>query len=184
MAKRFQFDKPVERIERLTKGEVEGLLFDLLSAFQIINNPGETALFIQDLLTRSEAKTLAKRLRIAKLLLDGLTYREIEKDIHTSYVTVAKVAGWLKNQGDGFRGVIKKLPKRKNESVSYRNLSDWGKLKRRHPSYFWSELLLEEILKNASKREKKRLRKVIENLDSKSKLDKRVDKLLKYHYSG
>lgn len=182
MAKRFQFDRPVERVERLTRDEQEDLLFDLLASFQIIKDAGETALFIQDLLTRDEAKRLAKRLRIAKLLLEGMAYGEIEDVVHTSHGTIAKVAGWLAEKGDGFRRVLSKLPKRTRKPTSYYNLFDWGRFKRQYSAYFWPEFLLEEIIKNASRREKERLKSVINNLDSKSKLHRRIEKIIKEQY--
>ena len=73
MAKEIYMEK-VKRLEKLSKTEQEELLLDLLQAFQIIKTLDEVALFVQDLLTRAEVKRLSKRLRIAKLLIDGYTY--------------------------------------------------------------------------------------------------------------
>lgn len=177
MGRRFQFDR-IKRIDKLSRSEQEDLLFDLLSAFQIIREPEETALFVQDLLTKAEVKRLAKRLRIAKFLLEGKKYEEIEEELHTSHGTVAKVVGWLAEKGDGFRGVIRKLPKRREER-SWVQFSEWDRMKRRYPMYFWPELLLEEIVKNAGKRERERLKKTLDNLELKSQLHRRIEKLLK-----
>ena len=182
MAKRFQFDRPVERIDRLTRSELEELLLDLLSAFQIIKEPDETALFVQDLLTKSEVKNLAKRLRIASLLLEGMTYREVEDSIHVSHGTVAKVASWLSEKGDGFRGVIEKLNKRRREESEF--LDSLGiSLRKRIQMYHDPQLLKEKIVRNVERKERERLKEVLNNLESKSNLYKRIDKYLKEMYS-
>jgi TrpR-related protein YerC/YecD len=153
------------------------LLFDLVSAFTIVKSPTESALFIQDLLTKNETKTLAKRLRIAKLLLQGKSYEEVQTDLHTSFATIAKVGYWLERSGEGFRTVIKRLPQRAKPK-HWTEYSDWDKFKRHHSLYFWPELLLEEIVKSASRREKERLQKVLDQLDKKSSLHQKIQELL------
>jgi len=95
MARRFQFDRPVERVDRLTRSELENFLGDLLKAFSIASSKKETAFFVQDLLTRVEVKMLTKRLGVARLLIAGMTYSEVENTLHVSHSTVAKVATWL-----------------------------------------------------------------------------------------
>ncbi|OGH19698.1 MAG: hypothetical protein A3D74_00380 [Candidatus Levybacteria bacterium RIFCSPHIGHO2_02_FULL_37_13] len=141
---------------------------------------GEAALFVQDLLTKSEMKMLGKRLRIAKLLLSGMTYKEIQNNLHSSHTTVAKIAAWLAERGDGFRKIIEKLPKEKHEERWFER-SEWDSFKRRYSLYFWPELLLEEIVKNANQRQKDRIKSVLERLEEKSVLHKNIEKLL--HYS-
>jgi hypothetical protein len=49
-------------------------------------------------------------LRIAKLLIDDATYKEVVFSLHVSYATVAKVSVWLNSGGNGLRNVISKLP--------------------------------------------------------------------------
>ena len=110
--KRLYLEK-VKRLEKLSKEKQEDLGFDLVNAMVTANSLADAALFVQDLLTRNEVKILSKRLRIAKLLLSGMTYEEIEKDLHVSHGTVAKIAAWLTQRGDGFRNIIKKLPNQK-----------------------------------------------------------------------
>lgn len=166
------------RIEKLSKVEQESLVFDLVHALVQTQTVGEAALFLQDLLTKSEMRTLGKRLRIAKLLLLGMTYEEIEKNLHVSHTTVAKIAAWLAERGDGFRKVIERLPTQKKEEhwVDY---SDWDKFKRRYSLYFWPELLLEEVIKHANHKQKERIRDVLGKLEEKSQLHKTIEKLLR-----
>src|SRR3989338_2876052 len=110
--KRVYFQKN-KRIEKLSTKEQGELIFDLVNAIVSAKSVGEAALFLQDLLTKSEMKILAKRLRIAKLLIDGITYEQIKESLHVSHGTIAKIAAWLAERGDGFRKIIEKLPKNK-----------------------------------------------------------------------
>lgn len=171
------YTQRIRRIEKLTKVEQESLVFDLVHALVQTQTVGEAALFVQDLLTKSEMKMLGKRLRIAKLLLSGMTYEEIQKNLHSSHTTVAKIAAWLAERGDGFRKIIEKLPKEKREEKWFER-SEWDSFKRRYSLYFWPELLLEEIVKNANQRQKERIKNVLERLEEKSELHMKIEKLL------
>lgn len=168
-----------KRLEKLSKQEQESLVFDLINALVQTKNVTETALFLQDLLTKTEMKVLAKRLRIAKLLLSGMTYQEIVDMLHVSHATIAKIAVWLSERGDGFRNIIKKLPEQK-KLKSWADMSDWDHFKRRYSLYFWPELLLEEIVKQANKKQKDRIKSVLERLEEKSELHKKIEHMLKY----
>ncbi len=88
------------------------LLFDLINAFSFVRKPKETATFLQDILTAKEVENLAKRLRIAKLLLAGESQRDIALEVKCSIATVTKVQSWLNQKGSGFKKVISQLPKR------------------------------------------------------------------------
>ena len=103
----------LRRWEKLSKDDQADLLFDLLSALAILKTLPEVASFLTDLLTRDEVKFISKRLRIAKLLLSDWKYRDIEEKLGVSQSTVAKVATWIKEKGNGFRNVIEKLPNRR-----------------------------------------------------------------------
>lgn len=170
----------MKRADKLTKRQQQELVIDLINAFVGCKSVKDATYFLQDLLTLSEMKILAKRLRIAKLLLSGVTYEEIEKRVFVSHGTIAKIAAWLAERGDGFREIIEKLPKQENRE-SYIEISDWDRFKRHHALYFWPELLLEEIIKNASKKQKSRIADVLDRLEEKSELHKRIEHHLKYN---
>lgn len=176
---RRTYTQRIRRIEKLSKEEQESLVFDLVNSLVQTQTVGEAALFVQDLLTKSEMKMLGKRLRIAKLLLSGMTYEEIEKNLHVSHTTVAKIAAWLAERGDGFRKIIERLPKQTQEKA-WHERSEWDMFKRRYSLYFWPELLLEEVIKNANRRNKDRIKEVLGRLEQKSELHKRIEKLLHY----
>lgn len=169
----------VKRLQKLSKKEQEDLIFDLVYALTKSQNLNEAALFLQDLLTKKEAEILSKRLRIAKLLIAGMTYKEISRQLYVSHGTVAKIAVWLAERGDGFRKIVERLPKKSVEEEKNMNFLDWDKFKRRHTLYFWPELLLEEVIRNSNKRNKDRIRNVLKRLEEKSELHKRMEEYLK-----
>jgi len=180
MAYKYYDEKP-RRLDKLSQNDHEDLLRDLVNAFFSLKSPTEAALFVQDLLTEKEVTNLSKRLRIAKLFLEGKKYEEIEKDLHTSHGTVAKVGAWLARKGEGFRLVVQRLPK-KSKVKDWRDYSPWDKLKRRYPLHFWPELLLEEIVRSANKKEKERLSKILKNLGQKSSMHKELQELIDEDY--
>lgn len=165
------------RVEKLSRKEQENLIFDLVHGLVQARTVGDVALFLQDLLTKNEMKVLGKRLAIAKLLLSGMIYEDIEKQLHTSHTTVAKIAAWLAERGDGFRKIIQKLPKNIPEKA-WHERSDWDHFKRRYSLYFWPELLLEEIVKQANEKQKNKIKNVLNRLEEKSALHKRIEKLI------
>lgn len=180
MAKRF-YNEKVNRLDKLTALEKKDLLFDLLYAFQLIRSPEEVALFVQDLFTKTEVQFLSKRLRIAKLLLQDTTYEQIGKELHASHGTVAKVASWLSERGDGFRRVISQLPK-SPEVDNSRTFSDWEKLMRRYPRYFWPQLLFAELARNHDKHQKEMIQKLLDNLTDKHNRDEERKELISDFY--
>lgn len=169
----------IRKIEKLTRKEQESLLFDLVNAIVQAKSINDSVLLLQDLLTKSEITTLSKRLRIAKLLIKGFTYEEIQKNLSTSHSTIAKIAAWLTERGEGFRKIVHKLPE-ESKPKTFDEVSDWDRIKRSHGLYFWPELLLEEIVRSANKKQKIRIASVLDKMEEKSKLNRRIEKLLKY----
>ena len=66
----------------------------------------------------------------------------------------------------------------RQDEKKWHERSEWDNIKRRYSLYFWPELLLEEIIKNAHQREKERIKSVLERLEEKSELHKKIEKLL------
>lgn len=86
------------------------LVYDLIHSFKYLNSVDKVASFLEDLLTPTEIRNLSVRLRIAKMLLSGVSQRDICIALHTSPVTTNKVNNWLRKSGVGFREVVSKLP--------------------------------------------------------------------------
>lgn len=181
MVNRFVIDK-VKRLEKLSKGAQGDLLGDLLAAFEIIHDRQESVAFIQDLFTRKEIAFLSKRLRIAKLLLEKKTYEEVVKGVHVSHATIAKVASWLSQKGEGFRMVIQKLPKKSEHGDDSLVKAEWKRLMRRYPGRFLPELLFDEIGKKLDKDKQRELSTILDTLDTKRLVDQETERLHSEQY--
>ncbi|MFZ5365698.1 MAG: YerC/YecD family TrpR-related protein [Patescibacteria group bacterium] len=155
----------IKRIEKLKREEILELMFDLLNAFRLVNSPLETAFLIQDLLTANEIKNLAKRLRIAKLLLEDKTQREIAQEVKVSLATVTKVNLWLMQGGEGFKRVISKLPKKYQIPK---------KLPPRPLTFNLPETLLILASYGLAKRQEKNLEKFLQGVENKQILDRNL----------
>lgn len=172
---------------RLSRKEQQELLAQLCWAISETKNIEEAAELLKDLLSSQEAEMIAKRLKIAGLLIDGFSYEEIEEIARTCPTTISRVNEWLKVSGEGYRKAVEriKLNKKTLEEPVYDPFS-WQGVKRRYPLYFWPHFLLEEIPKGASKKEKQRLRAVLDRMDErmteKNKLFRQLDAILKERY--
>ncbi|MBU2592109.1 MAG: YerC/YecD family TrpR-related protein [Patescibacteria group bacterium] len=92
---------------------------ELSHAFSLLKKKTEIVKFLRDLLTSTEIKELAKRLRVAQLLSKGtLSYKEIAGLVKTSTTTVTRVARWLKHGKGGYKIVLKRMGGRKEETNS------------------------------------------------------------------
>lgn len=161
-------------VARLSKSEQEELFIDFVRSVSTLHNSVEAANYIKDLLSEAEVLVLARRLQIARLLSEGNTYQQIHKITKASSTTIAKVHWWMNQYGEGYRTVIKRT-----ESRPKQENGEWRKLKNRYPMYFWPQLLLEEVVKTANRRERRRLQEVIGKLKEKTRLSKDLEKILK-----
>jgi uncharacterized protein YerC len=169
---------------KLPRKEVEKFFYQLCIAISETKTPKEAAELLRDLLSYQEAEMIAKRLKIAELLLDNFTYEEIIKGIKVSPPTIARVQEWLKISGEGYQRAVKTI---KSENTEKRNnFSDypesWTGLKRRFPAYYWPELLLESIIKESSNRQRKKIENVIsqmEKMKEKNELFIKIKNILK-----
>ena len=89
--------------------EQRRLFKEFCEAFLSLKNLDEMVEFLIDLLTKKEVITLAKRLKIAKLLIKGKPYREIQEEVKVSPPTIAKVAAWLEASGKGFKMIAERV---------------------------------------------------------------------------
>lgn len=70
----------------------------------------ECEAFFRDLLTLSEIREFANRLKIAKILNStDMTYLQIAKEAKTTTATITRVAQWLKNGMGGYRLILNRI---------------------------------------------------------------------------
>jgi TrpR-related protein YerC/YecD len=74
-------------------------LDQLASALLLLQTSDEVQLFLRDLLTPGEIKTLSERWRVAQLLSEGShSYREISERTGASTTTVTRVSRFLSQE--------------------------------------------------------------------------------------
>ncbi len=170
------------RIPKLSKESTEGLIVDLCEAIALTNSKSEAAELLTDLLGKQELEMIAKRLRVAELLLDNYTYQDIFKEIHVSPNTVARVQAWLRQSGDGYRKIIEKTKsKRKNRENNEKPFKLSG-MKKKYPMYYWPQIMLEHWIKSSSQKDKQEMRRVLLKLQNKAGMYKELDSLLKAQF--
>lgn len=94
----------------------------LIAAFLALKTDKEADNFLRDLMTSVEIEDFVKRLQTAELLLNKVSYLEIENITGFSSTTVARVSKWLNNGTNGYKTIITRInhhnnpPKRKGLS--------------------------------------------------------------------
>jgi TrpR-related protein YerC/YecD len=159
---------------KLSKDEADQLIIQFCEALASLKNPAEAAKFVRDLISHQEAEMLAKRLKIAEMLFDGLKYSEIEKILKVCPITIARVAEWLKYSGEGYRLIIGRMSGNKKSFVIKKEKTPLEEMRRRYPMYYWPQIILEEIIKTANYRQQKKLKTVIASMNQKTGLYKQI----------
>ena len=162
---------------------MDKILYKLCQAIAEIRDPNEAAELLRDLLSYQESEMIAKRLKIAELLLQESTYDEIIELLKVSAGTIARVQEWLKISGEGYQ----KATTRTNKNIAKSDSSDyvpenWNSIKKRFPAYYWPDILLENIIATSTKRQKEKIRIVIKEMDKskeKTELYHKLKKLIK-----
>jgi len=78
----------------------------LTEALCSLRNPEEVELFLEDLCTPAELEAMVDRWRVAQLLEQGLSYREIRDLTRVSVTTIGRVARYLEMGTGGYRTVL------------------------------------------------------------------------------
>lgn len=169
------------RKSKLDSKEQEELLIDLCDAVSSVKDSKEAAQFLKDLLSPQEAEMLAKRIKIAELLLKDWGYQDIKNALKVGDCTIARVSEWLKFTGDGYRLIIARLKeKREKRKINKDNnsMSEIKNLKHRYPVMFWPELLIEDLIKNKKIKDKQRIIKALVEIRKKPGLYRKIQKEL------
>jgi TrpR-related protein YerC/YecD len=169
--------------KKLSKEEIGKFFYKLCLAIAEMKNVQEAADFLRDLLSLQEAEMIAKRLKIAELLIEGHTYEDINKKIKASYGTIARVQEWMKISGDGFRLAVDKTRGKEIKVENNFPMAEMNILKKKYPLYYWPEIVLENIIKSANYKQKQKLKKVVGQMDKmkeKTDLYRKLKKLINY----
>jgi TrpR-related protein YerC/YecD len=170
------------RISKLSKKEQMGLILEFCEAVVAIRNIEEAASFIKDLLGEQEIEMLAKRLKVAKLLLSGRTHEEIRDELKVSFGTISRVSLWVKTSGEGYRLIAKRTRKKEKSEVELMVKESLNSYIRARASYYWPYLLWKEVMKGLSQRKKERFQKILAKTHEKKKIYREFTRLLQETY--
>lgn len=157
------------RFNRLSKSEQQRLLIALCQAVSSVKNSNEAAQVLTDLLTPSEIEMVAKRLEIAKLLIQGKTYDQIRAKINAGYSTIGRINTWLNLAGEGFKIAVSRI-KKEERQPSFEEKIDpfsWHNIGKRYPTRIWPLLAIEEFFKIAKRNEKSKLLSILQSMEGK-----------------
>lgn len=82
---------------------------NLWAAFTLMDTKDDIRLLFRDIFTHTEYKMFAKRLEIARRLLEGQKYEQISEDLHVTQGTIAQISNILAQRGNGYRKAHLKL---------------------------------------------------------------------------
>lgn len=170
------------RHPKLSRAETEVIIMDLCEAIASTKDSKEAAQLLTDLLGHQELEMIARRLKIAELLLEEQTYENISKILKVSTTTIARVHTWLQEAGEGYRTVIERTKSRRRDLHKSDRPMKLSSIKRKYPLYFWPQIMLEEWLKHSTKKHKQEMRAVLNKLGAKRYLYKELDLLLRGGY--
>ena len=76
-----------------------------------LENREECYKFFDDVATMNEIQSLTQRLHVAKMLYEGHTYSEIEKETTASTATISRVRRCLDYGSEGYTTVLNRMSK-------------------------------------------------------------------------
>ena len=81
---------------------------ELLEAIVSLRSAEECRALLRDLCTIAELRAMVERFQVAKLLDEGLTYRQINARLGSSTTTITRVAHWLRHGAGGYASALER----------------------------------------------------------------------------
>lgn len=85
----------------------------LFEAILALDTVDEATAFFRDLCTRRELEEMTSRWAVARLLDEGLTYREIAERTGVSTATITRINQWLRHGTGGYRLALERTRSRR-----------------------------------------------------------------------
>jgi TrpR family trp operon transcriptional repressor len=127
------------RFYDVEKKERYRVIEELYEVIGELKSKDEVVRFLFGLFTPSEVLMVSRRIQVAKMLIKGLTYIEISKEIGVSDQTIRKVEHWLKSDESRMKFISSKISKIKNKRGA--NVRNYESLLDRYPEHrFMKEL--------------------------------------------
>ena len=91
------------------KQELKAAARTLSEALLLLESPREAREFLEDLCTPAELEAMVDRWRVAQLLDQGLSYRDIREMTSVSVTTIGRVARFIDQGAGGYRTLLSRL---------------------------------------------------------------------------
>jgi len=104
--------KAMKRHDQSQKSEMKAAARTLSEALLSLQSPKEVREFLEDLCTPAEIEAMVDRWRVAQLLDQGYTYRDIREMTEVSVTTVGRVARSMELGAGGYRTVLERLARK------------------------------------------------------------------------
>jgi TrpR-related protein YerC/YecD len=143
---------------KLDSRHLSYFLNNFWNVITLLENKEEVKEFLKDTLTHTEMKMVAKRIQIAKMLIEGHKYETIKKYVKVTDTTIAKVNNTLFMSGKGLKAAIVHLKKIEKDFEQKRMKG--SSLKEKYPLSFLPEILADNL---GSKIKKRKRRESIKN---------------------
>lgn len=127
---------------------------DFSSIVTLLDDKKQIGNFFKSLLTRTEIEMISKRIQIAKMLLEGHNYQDIKSSVNVTDSTISRISNLLALEDNGLEIAIKKLNRIYEESEN-RRMGVGMDLKKRYPSYFLPEIIIDKMEETGKKIKRK-----------------------------
>lgn len=125
------------------------------SAVALLDDKKQIRDFFKSLLTHTEMQMLSKRIQIARMLLDGNSYEEIKRKVKVTDSTIARMNNLLAMENNGLEIAVKKL-KKIEKDLEKERMRITPDLKKKYPSYFLPEIILDSVGEKTKQIKKKK----------------------------
>lgn len=132
---------PKVKINSISQSERMRLIGKFFDVIYGLKTKKETVDLLIGLLTPSESLMLARRIEVARYLLEEKTYDEIRKKLKVSYQTISIIEGWLNAREGAYRKVLKNKIKNMNKKISSQEYNSRNLLDRYPQHRFLKDLL-------------------------------------------
>lgn len=134
---------PRKQPKYIDADEKQYLLNEFWSMVLLLETRDEIKNFFRDLLSETEAIMLARRIHIARMLLQGESYDDIQKELKAGSGTIASVHRWLQGRNEGYAKLLPKLEKElvlqskeRQKKSAQAEFGSFEWMKRRYPMHY------------------------------------------------
>jgi len=96
------------------KGDLKSAARSLSEALLSLESAQEVRRFLEDLCTPAEVEAMVDRWRVAQLVDQGYSYRDIREMTEVSVTTIGRVARFIEHGTGGYRAALDRLEKQQS----------------------------------------------------------------------